>query len=489
MTISYDGEKAVRSTPSCSRPSTPRASLSTASSAPTSRRASSPVLAELAEQAPTSTRRATARSSTRRGLFVIGGPVGDCGLTGRKIIVDTYGGMARHGGGAFSGKDPSKVDRSGAYATRWVAKNVVAAGLARRCEVQVAYAIGKAQPVGIYVETFGTETAPADKIQDAILSVFDLRPAAILDALDLLRPIYKPTAAYGHFGPHPGGRGHQRLHVGAHRPLRGLQRAVRLSPILLAPRRRRPRAGGRAAPSGVTDRGIGRRSPRAASTLASCALTCRVVGAPSPWPLRRRGRCGPPARHPRDRVGDGRRRLVRGRVALELATRHRARVDSLVLLCTAYRGLDVTDRRASVRGPERTSCSRPATSRRRRSTSDVARTRGVGAGPDRRGRMQLRAFEVQLAADALDPPPQPRAHRVDRRRSRSRRSSCRSLDVATTATSGPCSREIPRAELASSTGPDTCGRRSPHEVTALLLDWCAGSFLHRRLVSAAWRGR
>ena len=108
--------------------------------------------------------------------------------------------MARHGGGAFSGKDPSKVDRSAAYATRWVAKNVVAAGLARRCEVQVAYAIGKAQPVGIYVETFGTETAPADKIQDAILSVFDLRPAAILDALDLLRPIYKPTAAYGHFG-------------------------------------------------------------------------------------------------------------------------------------------------------------------------------------------------------------------------------------------------------------------------------------------------
>jgi S-adenosylmethionine synthetase len=134
------------------------------------------------------------------GRFEIGGPMGDAGLTGRKIIVDTYGGMARHGGGAFSGKDPSKVDRSGAYAMRWVAKNVVAAGLARRCEVQIAYAIGKAQPVGLYVETFGTETVPVDTIQDAIGMVFDLRPAAIVDALDLLRPIYKPTAAYGHFG-------------------------------------------------------------------------------------------------------------------------------------------------------------------------------------------------------------------------------------------------------------------------------------------------
>ena len=134
------------------------------------------------------------------GNFVIGGPMGDAGLTGRKIIVDTYGGMARHGGGAFSGKDPSKVDRSAAYATRWVAKNVVAAGLARRCEVQVAYAIGKAQPVGLYVETFGTETVDVDKIQSAITRVFDLRPAAILEDLDLLRPIYSPTAAYGHFG-------------------------------------------------------------------------------------------------------------------------------------------------------------------------------------------------------------------------------------------------------------------------------------------------
>ena len=134
------------------------------------------------------------------GRFVIGGPMGDAGLTGRKIIVDTYGGMSRHGGGAFSGKDPSKVDRSAAYAMRWVAKNVVAAGLARRCEVQVAYAIGKAQPVGVFVETFGTETVPVSKIQDAVLSTFDLRPAAIIRDLNLLRPIYSKTAAYGHFG-------------------------------------------------------------------------------------------------------------------------------------------------------------------------------------------------------------------------------------------------------------------------------------------------
>ena len=134
------------------------------------------------------------------GRFVIGGPMGDAGLTGRKIIVDTYGGMARHGGGAFSGKDPSKVDRSAAYAMRWVAKNIVAAGLASRCEVQVAYAIGKAQPVGLFIETFGTEKVPVSKIQDAVLSVFDLRPAAIIRDLDLLRPIYSLTSAYGHFG-------------------------------------------------------------------------------------------------------------------------------------------------------------------------------------------------------------------------------------------------------------------------------------------------
>jgi S-adenosylmethionine synthetase len=134
------------------------------------------------------------------GRFVIGGPMGDAGLTGRKIIVDTYGGMARHGGGAFSGKDPSKVDRSAAYAMRWVAKNVVAAGFAKRCEVQIAYAIGKAQPVGLFVETFGTETVPVSRIQDAVLAVFDLRPAAIIRDLDLLRPIYSKTSAYGHFG-------------------------------------------------------------------------------------------------------------------------------------------------------------------------------------------------------------------------------------------------------------------------------------------------
>ena len=134
------------------------------------------------------------------GQFVIGGPAGDAGLTGRKIIVDTYGGMARHGGGAFSGKDPSKVDRSGAYAMRWVAKNVVAAGLARRCEVQVAYAIGSSRPVGLYVETFGTHTVPVERIQAAIEEVFDLRPAAIVRDLDLLRPVYRSTSAYGHFG-------------------------------------------------------------------------------------------------------------------------------------------------------------------------------------------------------------------------------------------------------------------------------------------------
>jgi len=134
------------------------------------------------------------------GKFVLGGPMGDAGLTGRKIIVDTYGGMARHGGGAFSGKDPSKVDRSAAYAMRWVAKNAVAAGLAERIEVQVAYAIGKAAPVGLFVETFGTETTDPAKIQTAIDEVFDLRPAAIIRDLNLLRPIYTATAAYGHFG-------------------------------------------------------------------------------------------------------------------------------------------------------------------------------------------------------------------------------------------------------------------------------------------------
>ncbi len=134
------------------------------------------------------------------GRFEVGGPMGDAGLTGRKIIIDTYGGMSRHGGGAFSGKDPSKVDRSASYAMRWVAKNVVAAGLARRCEVQVAYAIGKAQPVGFYVDCFGTETVPVEDLQAAVREVFDLRPAAIIRDLDLLRPIYSLTASYGHFG-------------------------------------------------------------------------------------------------------------------------------------------------------------------------------------------------------------------------------------------------------------------------------------------------
>jgi S-adenosylmethionine synthetase len=138
------------------------------------------------------------------GKFVIGGPMGDAGLTGRKIIVDTYGGMARHGGGAFSGKDPSKVDRSAAYAMRWVAKHVVAAGLAQRCEVQVAYAIGTAAPVGLFVETFGTGKVDDGTLQAAITSVFDLRPGAIIRDLDLLRPIYRQTAAYGHFGREDG---------------------------------------------------------------------------------------------------------------------------------------------------------------------------------------------------------------------------------------------------------------------------------------------
>jgi S-adenosylmethionine synthetase len=137
---------------------------------------------------------------TPTGRFEVGGPMGDAGLTGRKIIVDTYGGYARHGGGAFSGKDPSKVDRSAAYAMRWVAKNVVAAGLAERCEAQVAYAIGKAHPVSLFVETFGTEAVPVERIEKAIREVFDLRPAAIIRDLELLRPIYQLTAAYGHFG-------------------------------------------------------------------------------------------------------------------------------------------------------------------------------------------------------------------------------------------------------------------------------------------------
>lgn len=134
------------------------------------------------------------------GRFVIGGPHGDSGLTGRKIIVDTYGGYSRHGGGAFSGKDSTKVDRSACYAARWVAKNIVAAGLAKKCEIQLAYAIGVAEPVSILVETFGTETVAVEKIEQAVRKVFDLRPRAIIEQLDLRKPIFKKTAAYGHFG-------------------------------------------------------------------------------------------------------------------------------------------------------------------------------------------------------------------------------------------------------------------------------------------------
>ena len=201
VTIAYDGDKAVQlDTVVLSTQHAADVSLEALLQPDIREHVIVPVLAELAEtgtELDTSDYRALINPT---GRFEIGGPMGDAGLTGRKIIVDTYGGMARHGGGAFSGKDPSKVDRSAAYAMRWVAKNVVAAGLAKRCEIQVAYAIGTAKPVGLYVETFGTETAPVDRIQDAITTVFDLRPAAIVDQLDLLRPIYKPTAAYGHFG-------------------------------------------------------------------------------------------------------------------------------------------------------------------------------------------------------------------------------------------------------------------------------------------------
>jgi S-adenosylmethionine synthetase len=159
-----------------------------------------PVLARLAEDGIKLETEGYRLLVNPTGRFEVGGPMGDAGLTGRKIIIDTYGGMARHGGGAFSGKDPSKVDRSAAYAMRWVAKNVVAAHLAERCEVQVAYAIGKAEPVGLFVETFGTELVPRGVIERAVDEVFDLRPAAIIRDLDLLRPIYARTAAYGHFG-------------------------------------------------------------------------------------------------------------------------------------------------------------------------------------------------------------------------------------------------------------------------------------------------
>jgi S-adenosylmethionine synthetase len=201
VTIGYDGDKAVKlDTVVLSTQHAEDISLEGLLAPDIIEHVIKPVLAELANDGTELDVSDYRTLINPTGNFVIGGPMGDAGLTGRKIIVDTYGGMSRHGGGAFSGKDPSKVDRSGAYAMRWVAKNVVAAGLARRCEVQVAYAIGKAQPVGLYVETFGTESVPVDKIQSAITTVFDLRPGAIVQDLDLLRPIYKPTAAYGHFG-------------------------------------------------------------------------------------------------------------------------------------------------------------------------------------------------------------------------------------------------------------------------------------------------
>ncbi|HEY8619704.1 MAG TPA: methionine adenosyltransferase [Dermatophilaceae bacterium] len=201
VTISYNGDKAVKlDTVVLSTQHAGDISLSGLLEPDIANQVIKPVLDELAASGTELDISDYRMLINPTGRFEIGGPMGDAGLTGRKIIVDTYGGMARHGGGAFSGKDPSKVDRSGAYAMRWVAKNIVAAGLARRCEVQIAYAIGKAQPVGLYVETFGTETVAADRIQNAITKVFDLRPAAIIEDLDLLRPIYTPTAAYGHFG-------------------------------------------------------------------------------------------------------------------------------------------------------------------------------------------------------------------------------------------------------------------------------------------------
>jgi S-adenosylmethionine synthetase len=201
VTIAYEGDKAVRlDTVVISSQHAADVSIEGLLAPDVIAHVIEPVLAELKHSGSDLDVSSYRTLINPTGRFEIGGPMGDAGLTGRKIIVDTYGGMARHGGGAFSGKDPSKVDRSAAYATRWVAKNVVAAGLAKRCEIQVAYAIGAAQPVGLYVETFGTETAPLDAIQKAISTVFDLRPGAIVDALDLLRPIYRPTAAYGHFG-------------------------------------------------------------------------------------------------------------------------------------------------------------------------------------------------------------------------------------------------------------------------------------------------
>ncbi|CAN2239885.1 MetK S-adenosylmethionine synthetase [actinobacterium SCGC AAA044-D11] len=196
VTIEYDGDKAVAlNTVVISTQHAPSVDLEKTLAPELKKLVIDPIIADL--NINTSDVRVLINPT---GRFVIGGPMGDAGLTGRKIIVDTYGGMARHGGGAFSGKDPSKVDRSAAYAMRWIAKNVVACGLASRCEVQVAYAIGKAQPVGLFIETFGTEKVSPEKIVSAVLATFDLRPAAIIRDLDLLRPIYSATASYGHFG-------------------------------------------------------------------------------------------------------------------------------------------------------------------------------------------------------------------------------------------------------------------------------------------------
>ncbi|MGI5202836.1 methionine adenosyltransferase [Spirillospora sp. CA-108201] len=196
VTIEYDGDRGVRlDTVVVSSQHAPDIDLKELLAPDVKEHVVDPVLAEF--ELDTENYRLLVNPT---GRFEIGGPMGDAGLTGRKIIVDTYGGMARHGGGAFSGKDPSKVDRSAAYAMRWVAKNIVAAQLADRAEVQVAYAIGKAHPVGVFVETFGTEKVAPEKIEQAIRDVFDLRPAAIVRDLDLLRPIYQQTAAYGHFG-------------------------------------------------------------------------------------------------------------------------------------------------------------------------------------------------------------------------------------------------------------------------------------------------
>ncbi|RKT18961.1 methionine adenosyltransferase [Streptomyces sp. 1114.5] len=201
VTIEYDGDKAVRlDTVVVSTQHASDIDLESLLTPDIREFVVEPELKALAEQGIKLTTDGYRLLVNPTGRFEIGGPMGDAGLTGRKIIIDTYGGMARHGGGAFSGKDPSKVDRSAAYAMRWVAKNIVAAGLARRAEVQVAYAIGKAEPVGLFVETFGTETVPVLSIQKAVSEVFDLRPAAIIRDLDLLRPIYSQTAAYGHFG-------------------------------------------------------------------------------------------------------------------------------------------------------------------------------------------------------------------------------------------------------------------------------------------------